>query len=223
MRIQCNPKRSPGRPAADGDGDAREQLLAAATELFAVQGVAATSSAAIARRAGLTPAMMHYYFRDRGHLLDCVVEEKIAPLLASIWDPVARGIAPQTLVLGIVQRLVAAIERAPWIPSTWMREVLNQGGLLRSRVLHRLPLDKTRIVSSALAQGQARGEIAAGIDPVLVVFSMLGLVMMHLAIAPFFAEAFHRRQPGPRAIGRHITALLLNGLKPPGKGPCKRK
>ncbi len=221
MNASSKLKRSPGRPAADTD--AREQLLAAATELFAAHGVAATPFAAIARRAGLTPAMMHYYFRDRDHLLDCVVEEKIAPLLARVWDPVDSGIAPQELMHGIVERLVAGIERAPWIPSTWMREVLNEGGLLRNRVLRRLPLDKTRILSAALAQGQTRGEIDEGIDPALVVFSMLGLVMMHLAIAPFFAEAFHRRQPGPRAIGRHITALLLNGLKPPGKGPCKRK
>jgi AcrR family transcriptional regulator len=205
------------------NGDARDHLLAAATELFASQGVAATTFAAIAKQAGLTPAMMHYYFKDREHLLDCVVEEKIAPLIASVWTPVAPGASPEELIRGIVGRLVAGIERMPWIPSTWMREVLNEGGLLRSRVLRKLPFHKVRILSEAVARAQASGKIQADLDPVLIVFSMLGLVMMHMATAPFFAEVFHRREPNPQAIGCHITALLQHGLKPADKKPSNRK
>jgi hypothetical protein len=52
---------------------------------------------------------------------------------------------------------------------------------------------------------------------------MLGLVMMHLATAPFFAEVFHRKEPDPQAIGRHITALLRHGLKRSGKKTRNRK
>jgi len=222
-RTARKPKRSPGRPVASADGDAREHLLTAATELFARQGVAATTFAAIAKRAGLTPAMMHYYFKDREHLLDSVVNEKIAPLIASVWSPVDANAAPEEMMRGVVERLVAGIERMPWIPSTWMREVLNEGGLLRSRVLRTLPFDKVRLVSAAVERGQAKGEIQADLDPVLIVFSMLGLVMMHLATAPFFAEVFHRKEPDPQAIGRHITALLRHGLKPEGKTRSKRK
>jgi len=217
MRIAHKTKRSPGRPVTGVDGDARDHLLSAATELFAGQGVAATTFAAIAKRAGLTPAMMHYYFNDREHLLDCVVEEKIAPLIASVWSPVQPNASPEDLIRGVVERLVAGVERNPWIPSTWMREVLNEGGLLRSRVLRKLPFDKVRILSAAIAQAQTRGAIETNLDPVLIVFSILGLVMMHLATAPFFAEVFHRKEPKPQAIGRHITALLLHGLKPSGQ------
>jgi TetR/AcrR family transcriptional regulator len=222
-RTPRKPKRTPGRPVAGADGDAREHLLTAATELFALQGVAATSFAAIAKRTGLTPAMMHYYFKDRDHLLDCAVDEKIAPLIASVWSPVDANTAPEEMMRGVVERLVAGIERMPWIPSTWMREVLNEGGLLRSRVLRKLPFDKVRVVSEAVAHAQTKGEFEADLDPVLMVFSMLGLVMMHLATAPFFAEVFHRREPNPQAIGRHITALLRHGLKPPGKKTRNRK
>jgi AcrR family transcriptional regulator len=217
------PKRAPGRPVTGVDGDARDHLLTAATELFARQGVAATTFAAIAKRAGLTPAMMHYYFKDRDHLLDCVVGEKIAPLIASVWSPVDPGAAPEEMMRGLVERLVAGIERMPWIASTWMREVLNEGGLLRSRVLRKLPFDKVRVVSEAVARAQAIGEFQADIDPVLIVFSMLGLVMMHLATAPFFAEVFHRKEPDAKAIGRHITALLQHGLKHSGKKTRNRK
>jgi AcrR family transcriptional regulator len=226
MRTSQKPKRNPGRPVTGVDGDAREHLLTAATELFASQGVAATTFAAIAKRAGLTPAMMHDYFKHREHLLDCVVEEKIAPFIAAVWNPVAPGAAPEELIRGVVGRLVTGIEHMPWIPSTWMREVLNEGGLLRSRVLRKLPFDKVRVLSGAVARAQASGEIQAGLDPVLIVFSLIGLVMLHTATIRFFAEVFHRKEPKPQAIGRHITALLQHGLQPPraaGKSLRKRK
>jgi Na+/H+ antiporter NhaD/arsenite permease-like protein len=93
--------------------------------------------------------------------------------------------------------------------------------LLRSRVLRKLPFDKVRVVSEAVEREQAKGEIQADLDPVLIVFSMLGLVMMHLATAPFFAEVFHRREPDAQAIGRHITALLRQGLQPLGASARK--
>ena len=73
----------PGRPAASQGRNARDLLLTAAAELFSEQGVAATTFAMIAKRAGLTPAMLHYYFKDRDELLDIVVEERIARVIAT--------------------------------------------------------------------------------------------------------------------------------------------
>ena len=167
----------------------------------------------IAKRAGMTPAMMHYYFKDREQLLDCVVEERLAPLIASVWEPVGPGTPPAAIISGVVERMLAGIDRMPWVPSTWMREVLNDGGLLRSRVLRHLPLGKVRMLSEAIVEGQGNGVISTEIDPVLIVFSMIGLVMMHSATARFFDEVFRRKTLGRETMCRHITGLLLHGLE----------
>ena len=203
----------PGRPAASRDRNARELLLTAATELFAEQGVAATTFATIAKRAGLTPAMLHYYFKDREELLDAVVEERIARVIAHVWDPVKAGGNAAELIGGIVERLLEGIERMPWIPSTWMREILNEGGLLRSRVLRCLPFEKVRILAQAIAVGQAQQKLNPDLDPLLTVFSTLGLVMLHMASMNFWSDTFHRKPLRRDAIRRHITGLLLHGLE----------
>jgi len=216
---QTQSPRGPGRPAAGLARDAREQLLTAATTLFAEQGVAATTFAMIAKRAGLTPAMLHYYFSDRDALLDAVVAERLAALIASVWQPVTPGDSPDAMIRGIVDRLLAGIGRMPWVPSTWMREVLNDGGLLRSRVLRLLPFDSVRTVGSAIAHGQASRTINPDLDPSLLVFSILGLVMLHSATAGFWAEIFHRPIPTREALARHITGLLLHGLDPVPRSP----
>ena len=206
--------RPPGRPTSHSGLYAREKLIEAATELFAKQGVAATTFAMIAERAALTPAMLHYYFKDRDRLLDAVVEERLAPLIVGVWGPVTEGEAPAEIVQGVVERMLAGIEKMPWVPSTWMREVLNEGGLLRTRVLRYLPFEKIGAFSKSVAKAQAAGAANAEIDPGLIVFSVIGLVMMHMATIRLWAEIFGRKTPDREALRRHITGLLIHGLNP---------
>ena len=213
MPRQAHKLDKPGRPVASPDRDARELLISSATDLFAEHGVAATSFSTIAKRAGLTSAMVHYYFPTREQLLDVVVEERLCPFIDYVWGPVKPGNGPAEIITGVVTRLLRSIERAPWIPSTWMREILNEGGLLRGRALRRLPYDKVRIVAAAIHEGQASETLNPELNPLLVVFSMIGLVMMHMATVKIWAEMFHRKPLSRHAVGRHITGLMLDGLR----------
>jgi len=213
MPARRKSARKPGRPTSTSGLYAREKLLEAATELFARQGVAATTFAMIADRARLTPAMLHYYFRDRDQLLDTVVEERLAPLIRSVWGPVNASETPAEILSGVVERLLTGIEKMPWVPSTWMREVLNEGGLLRGRVLRHLPFEKIAMLSRSVARAQTAGHVNLDLDPGLIVFSLIGLVMMHMATINFWAEIFHRKTPGREAVCRHITGLLPGGIQ----------
>jgi TetR/AcrR family transcriptional regulator len=222
MKPSVHKSDKPGRPVSSPGRDARELLLSAATELFAEHGVAATSFAMIAKQAGMTSAMVHYYFADREQLLDVVVEERLCPFIDYVWGPVKPGGDPVEIIAGLVTRLLEGIERAPWVPSTWMREILNEGGLLRGRALRRLPYDKVRTVAAAIQQGQAKQTLNPDLSPLLVVFSMLGLVMLHMATVGIWAEIFHRRPLSRHAVGRHITGLLLDGLRHPPQPAIKK-
>ena len=211
-----NTTAAPGRPAAAADRNAREALLSAAAELFAEHGVAATTLALIAKRAGLTPAMVHYYFRNKEQLLDAIVTERIGASIAFVWGPVEPGADPAKVLGGVVSRILGVIERMPWIPSVWVREVLNDGGVLRNRILPHLPLRKIRLMQRAISRGQAARRINPDLDPALIGFSMIGLVMLHMAAGRFWAQTFRRKVPTVEHIRRHVTALLLHGLEGSG-------
>ena len=73
-------KRAPGRPAADAP-DQRASVLDAALACFVRQGIGATSLRDIAREAGVTPALLHYYFGDKPQLQAAVVEERLMPVM----------------------------------------------------------------------------------------------------------------------------------------------
>ncbi|VTP61902.1 Potential acrAB operon repressor [Leclercia adecarboxylata] len=59
-------------------------MLDIALDLFSRQGIARTSLNAIAKEAGVTPAMLHYYFNSREQLLDAMIEERFLPLRSAI-------------------------------------------------------------------------------------------------------------------------------------------
>ena len=55
-------------------------MLDVALGMFARQGIVETTLGAIAREAGVTPAMVHYYFKTRDQLLDVLIDERFGPL-----------------------------------------------------------------------------------------------------------------------------------------------
>jgi AcrR family transcriptional regulator len=89
---------SPGRPRGQKSGSAnREQLMDIALALFARHGIARISLNAIAKEAGVTPAMLHYYFSSREALVEKLVEERFMPLRSEIGQIfVAHGDDPVT-------------------------------------------------------------------------------------------------------------------------------
>ena len=202
-----------GRPRARDQRDARELLLNGATELFAANGVAATTLLMIAKQAGFTPAMLHYYFENRDQLLDAVVDERVMRFISHVWDPVLPEAEPLVAIPELVGRLLDIIERMPWVPPLWVREVLNEGGLLRERVQRRLPYEKVKWLGSAIAGGQANGTLNPDVDPLLAVSSTVGLVMLHAATIKPWAEQFGRGPLARQSLQRHITGLLVDGLR----------
>ncbi|MFD7281063.1 TetR/AcrR family transcriptional regulator [Streptomyces sp. NPDC059862] len=82
----AQPGRRVGRPRAAQRPDSglapREELLSAAAELFTTQGYAATSTRAVAERAGMRQASMYHYVSGKEELLAELLESTVTPSLA---------------------------------------------------------------------------------------------------------------------------------------------
>src|SRR5215813_6327124 len=106
--------RAPGRPAK-ARGDQRERLLDVALALFSRNGIAETPLSAIARRARVTPALMHYYFGNRDKLLDALMDERIAPLVMRVGLRLGEaGGDPAALIRAFVTHMLTMLAENPW-------------------------------------------------------------------------------------------------------------
>lgn len=87
-----------GRPRAtqrpDSGLSARDELLAAAAELFTTRGYAATTTRAVAERAGMRQATMYHYVAGKEDLLAALLESTVAPSLALAEKLLADGGRP---------------------------------------------------------------------------------------------------------------------------------
>ncbi|WP_246533295.1 TetR/AcrR family transcriptional regulator [Pseudomonas lalucatii] len=130
--------RTPGRPSGDSTLQ-RERLLDAAVQAFAHAGIEAASLRAIAAQAGVTPALINYYFGNKQRLVEAMVEERFLPLLRGVAEDLEQaGDAPRAQVECFVRGLSAVVVQHPWIPPLWVREILCEGGTLRAQLLGRI-------------------------------------------------------------------------------------
>ena len=229
-----SPARKLGRPVRPQPADGRDAMLEVATALFASQGVAATTIAHIARRAAVTPAMVHYYFKNREQLIDVVVTERVAPVIAFVWAPAplppadASGATPpdpRAVVAQVVARIVQCAAERPWLAPLWMREVVNEGGQLREKVFRYLPVERLHAFATMMAAGQRAGAVNSGIEPRLVFLSILGMTLLPLATSALWQRIWADQSGAAAldtdAIAAHAVALLNGGLFPPA--PATRR
>lgn len=210
-KAATSKKRKAGRPEA-GSVDMRETLLQAAIACFVRDGIAATSLRAIARQAGVTPAMLHYYFGDKDALVQALVAKRFLPVMSGIRGALADTEADiATLIRGFVRGIVQAIEGNPWLPPLWVREVLAEGGALRDLLVDVVGPQLPRLLAERIGAAQRKGEIPGDIDAELLVTSLIGMTMFPAAGAPVWGRLF-QREMDVAALERHAIALLNHGL-----------
>lgn len=207
-----SPARARGRPDASAP-ELRPLLLDAALACYVARGIAAASLRDIAGRAGVTPALLHYYFGDRNQLLQAVIDERVLPAVAGLHAAVeAAGEEPAALVTAFVDGVEAAVAEHPWLPSLWVREVVSEGGALRALLVERIAPSIALGVAARFERAQARGRLNPGLDPRLLMVSLIGLTLFPAAGAPIWRRVFDADGLGPEDLRRHTLALLDRGL-----------
>lgn len=204
--------RAPGRPRLGGDQRAR--LLDAALACYVRQGIRGTSIRDIATEAGVTSALVHYYFGDAEKLLQQVVQERLMPVFQTV-----RGALhgdhddPAAVITGFVNAICAAIETHPWWPALWVREVISEGGSLRDLLLQRVLPEFIRSLAQQFAAAQEGGRLNARLDPRLLVVSVIGLTLFPVAGAPIWRQVLGADDLSLNDIRSHALALLSDGLQ----------
>ncbi|HEY2430459.1 MAG TPA: helix-turn-helix domain-containing protein [Acidimicrobiales bacterium] len=86
------------------DTDTREEILAAAADLFTTAGFAATGTREIAGRAGLRQASLFHYFAHKDDLLAELLDRTVAPALtAAAWLDTA-GAEPEVRLYALTRQ-----------------------------------------------------------------------------------------------------------------------
>ena len=183
-----------------GKGDNTEQSIPEADEAeFMDKGFALAKTTDIARRAGVTHAMLHYYFRTKDKLFERIFQEKadeLARSLTATFEPDKPVLEQVEALAGAHFDFIAAHPRLPMF-------ILNEIHLNEERRKTYLPVlvealrDTIRDLDALLGQALSRDEVRPT-RTVDLLFSMAALNVMTFAGLPIAREAFGMDDEGVR-------------------------
>jgi AcrR family transcriptional regulator len=171
------PPRGPGRPRqGDHAEDVRARLIGAATKLFSQRGFGEVGVREVAGAAGVTPAMVSYYFGDKQGLYAAMLESVFERLIDRVAALARREAGAEGDPLSAFVRMhIATLAEEPWVPQLILREVLGGEGPLRERFIEDFARQMIATVLGLLGEGIAERRLRADLDPKLTVLSLMGL------------------------------------------------
>jgi AcrR family transcriptional regulator len=203
--VTTKSRRPEARPA---------EILAAALDLFAERGFAATRLEDVASRAGLSKAAIYLYFKDKTSLLMAVVEAavgaridmardlatghagSVAPLFADLLALIASQVQGSRLP-DIIKLVIGESRAHPEIGRAYLENVINRA----------LPL-----FQQLLERGIAAGEFRS-VDARLAVKCLMAPMLLGALWKSVF-EPIGAEPLDIAALARQHADIFLKGLRP---------
>ena len=199
MSVDARPRR--GRPGYD-----REQVLAAAVQLFNEQGYDATSVADVAARLGLTKSALYHHFSSKEELLRLALDDALGALEDVLDRTLAQPGTASDHLRDVVRGAVAVLTaRQPSV--TLLLRVRGNTAVEEEALRRRRAFDQrvTTLVHAAQEDGLVRGDIDAAVATRLVFGLVNSLVEWYRPDGPV----------DPDELGRDVLAVVLEGLQSP--------
>jgi len=204
-----------GRPPLRPPGSKRlaneARILEAAEEVFATAGFSGARTAAIARRAGVPKANLHYYFGTKEALYRRLLEA-----ILEVWLGMGESIRPEADPAQAFAAYIAAkvehSRRRPHASKVFANEMLHGAPQLRSHLRHALRrwvAAKARVIEGWVAAGRM-----APIDTRHLFFVIWAMTQTYADFDVQVAAVLGRKRIGPRdyqAATALITRLVLRG------------
>ena len=188
------------------------EIIAAALEVFAERGFAATRLDDIAERAGVTRGTLYLYFPSKEDLFKAVVRQAIVPVIARgeamlehsqessaalltkilLMIPTAVAGSP---VSAIPKLMIAEARNFPDLAQFYLKEVIRRG---------------RRLLTAIIARGVERGEFRP-VDMDHVFYCVVGPVLLTMLWKHSF-EPYDGKRLDAQALCRAHLDLLLHGL-----------
>lgn len=212
------------------DAQTVRELLAVAAAEFATRGFGGARLEEIAREAGITRAMIYYYFSGREGLYVAVLEEAYRAIWQAEHELDTSALSPEEALRRLVEFRVDYYIRNPTFVALVAIENQHEARFLkrsRSTVLAAAPsLEHTAAV---LARGQSDGVFRQDINVVDLYQVIVSLGFFNVSNRHTFGAIFGRRATDASHVRQFVADVVLRyvAAQSPGalptSGPRKRR
>jgi len=177
-RHKLGSRRQPDKTRAD--------ILRAAMQEFAHEGVAGARTDAIAKTAGVNKALLYYYFKDKETLYGAVLDQVFGGLRATIRPILESSLTPRQKVLAYAGAHFDYVAASPMYPRVVQWEMMRskRAGVTQLRRIAQTYFQPTYLkLAQVLREGIAAGEFRE-VDPMHFVPSMIAVIVFYFSSLP---------------------------------------
>lgn len=200
--------------------DTKQKILAAAEAEFLVHGRAGSRMQAIADRAGINKAMLHYHFRSKDDLFAHVFEDKAKLLFPKVDARLRAQGEFIEFACAFVDIYITHLIAHPYLPMYLMQVSATDAALFK-QVARDLPVRFVAAFRAAVKAGTIRAH-----DPLQFITAVLGMCVMPFVGKHMIQHLLELDEPAYQAylqrraaeIKRYVVLLLT-----PEAGPAKER
>jgi TetR/AcrR family transcriptional regulator len=183
-----NPAQVKPRAVLSADATTEQRILAAARQEFCERGLDGARMQAIADRAGVNKALLHYYFRSKENLFQVIIHD----LASVIWrqihkDLEARPGTPdlRSAIKSLVSSYIMTFAHQPEIPTILIRLLINRDKNFLPAVesiIKAIGDEPQRIFS--LFEKETQAGTIRKVDPVQLIMSIMSMIVITFISRP---------------------------------------
>jgi TetR/AcrR family transcriptional regulator len=202
------------------NSETETKIFLAALVEFAERGRDGARMQAIADRAGINKALVHYYFRSKEKLYEAVFAHMLGKYFGVIGGAMVEAEDFAGTLRVFIDRFLTVLSEHPELPRFILRELTGNAGVFTTQIR---ALISSQNISPPVAflqqfrRAVQRGEIRAA-DPVQTLLSLIGACVYFFAAQPivavFIPDMEGRRAELIEARKEHLFDLFYYGLRP---------
>lgn len=204
----------PEAPATRGRARKYTQVLAviyqSAVEVFAADGLAGASTQAIADKAGLSKAQLHYYIESKEALYRQVLQDIINDWIG-VFGFSDESFGPRKVLSDLIQRKMVFSFEHPLRSRIFTAEMMRGAPVLKSM----MGTSKQRTdQAAAVIQNWINQGLMDPVDPMLFLFHLWAVTQFyadHATQVAFFRDVAESDEKDRRYLIEEVTEFLLKG------------
>ena len=218
-KIGFNPKETPSGKYKPGKirDENLTRIISAAEAEFVANGYNGTSVQAVADRAGLPKANIHYYFKRKSNLYIAVIEKQVN-LWNDMMDDISEDDDPATVLDSFIRKKVELSYTHPQASKLFAMEVIQGAPHVKEHMrshMRQWVREKARVMETWMDQGRM-----ARVDPINLIFLIWASTQHYADFEVQILTILNRAEYEPdmiENIANFLSEVILRGcgLTPP--------
>ncbi len=156
----------------------QRQILDAAEQEFARHGLKGARMSAIADRAQVTTATLHYYFETKENLYKAVLQRPVDQIQTTLGQLNLDGLSPEAALKQIIRIAITSEAENPQRQMLWFQEASqNQGGYFKECNVLSLHAHLLKVLEEGIAEGCFRP-----LKPFLALTHILSVCLFYFTV-----------------------------------------